>query len=262
MSRTPVARVENLNLVFNADVHRPWTWREAFVRALKSPLSLMPDPANRLHVVKDVSFDVFRGDRIALLGVNGAGKTSLCRCLAGLYHPASGRVSVDGNMRALFDVAVGIRPELTGRENAYLLAELLFPGDERIDELVREALEFSELGRYLDVPLKFYSKGMQARLGLSLSAFRPTDLLILDEVFDGADIFFREKITVKMLELVHKSGAVIFVSHAPDQIRTVCNRLILLDKGTIAFDGAVEEGLNFFERLRPKTRPREVEANA
>ncbi len=257
-----IARVQGLDLVMLASVHRPWTWREAFVSAIKSPLSLLPDPASRQHILKDVSFEIHRGDRIALIGINGVGKTSLCRCLAGYYRPSAGRIERAGNVRALFDVAVGIRPELTGRENAHLLAELLFPGDADIEGLVREALEFSELGRYLDVPLKFYSKGMQARLGLSLSAFRPTDLLILDEVFDGADIFFREKITVKMLELVHRSGAVLFVSHAPDQIRSVCNRLLILDRGTIAFDGAVEEGLSRFDGLRPRRKREEPMVHA
>jgi ABC-type polysaccharide/polyol phosphate transport system ATPase subunit len=246
----PVARVRDLNLVFRASVHRAWSWRDVFVRSLRDPLALGPS-VDRLHVLKDISFDVRPGDRVSLLGVNGVGKTSLCRCLAGYYQPTSGTIERRGTMRALFDVAVGIQPELTGRENAWLLAELLFPGDPDVDRLIGQALEFSELGHFLDIPFRLYSKGMP------LSAFRAADLLILDEVFDGADMFFREKISARMLELMRESGAVIFVSHAPEQVRQICNRLILLEHGRVIHDGGVEEGLRLFENLRPRTpRPR------
>jgi ABC-type polysaccharide/polyol phosphate transport system ATPase subunit len=247
-----IIRVRDLNLVFRTSVYRSWTWREAFVRAVKDPLDVFPGQDERLHILKNISFDVSHGDRIGLLGVNGVGKTSLCRCIAGFYQPTSGQVERNGSLRALFDVAVGVQHELTGRENAWLLAELMFPGEPEMAEIVNQALEFSELGKFLDTPFRLYSKGMQARLGLSLSAFRPADLLILDEVFDGADMFFREKISAKMLDLMRDSGAVIFVSHAADQIRLVCNRLILLNQGRIIFDGAVDEGLSALEGLRPR----------
>lgn len=254
----PVVRVRALNLVFHTNVYRPWTWREAFVRSVKNPSTMLPSAADRLHVLKDIDLEVRPGDRVGLLGVNGVGKTSLCRCLAGYYRPTSGLVERRGTLRALFDVAIGIQPELTGRENAYLLAELMYPGDPGIGEIVDQALHFSELEKFLDVPFRLYSKGMQARLGLSLSAVRSADLLILDEVFDGADMFFREKISARMLDLMKESGAVIFVSHSVEQIRRVCNRLMLLKDGRLIFDGPVDSGIDLFQELRPRAAGMEL----
>jgi ABC-type polysaccharide/polyol phosphate transport system ATPase subunit len=186
---------------------------------------------------------------VGLLGVNGTGKTSLCRCIAGIYAPTSGKIAMNGRLRAIFDTAVGIQPELTGMENARLLAELIYPeSDYDRERLVQEATEFSELGKFLDVPYRLYSNGMQARLCLSLISSQPCDLLILDEVFDGADAFFREKIAARILKMISRSGAVLFVSHGADQIQRVCNRLIVIRDGSIAHDGDVEEGLALYAR--------------
>jgi ABC-type polysaccharide/polyol phosphate transport system ATPase subunit len=186
---------------------------------------------------------------VAIVGANGAGKTSLCRLIAGFYKPTSGLIERFGHVRALFEVATVVQPELTGRENAELLAKLLYPLEDVSFEL-SEALEFSELGRFLDVPLRTYSKGMHARLGLSLATMKSAEILILDEVFDGADQFFREKIAARTVRLMEKSGAVIFISHSAQQIRQVCNRVIVLEHGCIAFDGAVEAGLAYFSHRR------------
>lgn len=248
----PIVEVHDISLSFLTSFHRAWSWKDIFVKLAKNPFSLMPSSMEKLRIVENLSVSICPGDRVALVGVNGAGKTSLCRCIAGFYRPNSGKVNVNGQVRALFDVSVGIQPELTGRENAMLLAELLFPGEPDKDRLVEEALDFSELGEFLDMPFRIYSKGMQARLGLSMAALKASDLLILDEVFDGADAFFKEKISRRMRELVRDSGAVIFVSHEPLQIKEVCNRLLLLNDGKIIFDGDVDEGLKVYESLRPQ----------
>lgn len=243
-----VVSVEKLHLVFNASVHRSWSWREAFVRAAKDPIGAVFPEKDRLHVLRGIDLQVRSGDRVALIGVNGTGKTSLCRCIAGIYQPTSGTIRVKGLVRAIFDTAVGIHPELTGRENARLLARFIYPFDvDRHEEMVEEALEFSELGKFVDVPYKLYSNGMQARLCLSMVSCKPGDLLILDEVFDGADVFFREKISKRITSMIDRSGAVIFVSHSPDQIEKVCNRLVLIGNGGIVFDGEVREGLRIYQ---------------
>jgi ABC-type polysaccharide/polyol phosphate transport system ATPase subunit len=185
------------------------------------------------------------------LGVNGTGKTSLCRCLAGIYTPNQGEVIVHGQVRAIFDTQIGIQPDLTGRENAELLAEFIYPEDHHEHkQMIEEALTFSELGQFVDMPYRLYSNGMQARLCLSMISCKPCDLLILDEVFDGADIFFREKIATRVMKMVAESGACIFVSHDSGQIRKVCNRLIVLQKGQVIHDGDVEAGLKIYESPR------------
>ena len=162
-----------------------------------------------------------------------------------MLHPASGEIRLEGEVRAIFDTNVGIQWELTGRENAILLSRFLFPGagKKELDDIVDESLEFSELGKFVDIPFKKYSKGMQARLCLSLATSKPTDLLILDEVFDGADHFFQEKVSVRTLDMIEKSGACILVSHAPEQLERACNRAIVLGDQKILFDGPVKQAI-------------------
>ncbi len=249
ISEPEILRVEDLNLVFKVRPHPFWSWRDAFTQAVRNPLEVLLTEPDRLHILKDVSLTLRRGDRVGLLGANGIGKTTLCRCIAGIYAPTSGKVVMNGRLRAVFDTAVGIQPELTGMENARLLAELIFPqSDYDREELVQESTRFSELGKYLDVPYRLYSNGMQARLCLSLISSLPCDLLILDEVFDGADAFFREKISARILRMISASGAVIFVSHSAEQILRVCNRLIVIGDGRIAHDGDVGAGLALYEK--------------
>lgn len=238
----PRLRLHGVNLDFVLPSYRTVSWRDVFVRRLSGEKAEKPEV---LQACRNIDFSVFQGERVAIVGANGAGKTSLCRLIAGYYRPTSGRIERFGRVRALFEVATIVQPELTGRENAELLTKLLYPGEDVSMEL-REALEFSELGRFLDVPLRTYSKGMHARLGLSLATMKAADILILDEVFDGADQFFREKIAARTVRLMEKSGAVIFISHSLQQIRQVCNRVIVLEHGRITFDGAIDPGLSYF----------------
>lgn len=248
---TPVLNVENLYLKLRVETFQAASWRDKFVRLAGDPLAALARQKDRLPLIENLSLKVFEGDRVGILGVNGVGKTSLCRCIAGMYKPTSGRIDTRGPVRAIFNTQVGIMPELTGRENAELLAQFLFPLERDTRALVEEALEFSELGHFKDVPYRLYSNGMQARLNLSLISARPSHLLILDEVFDGADAFFRRKIAARVMAMIERSGAVLFVSHDADQLMKVCNRAIVLHGGALAFDGAPSEALRFYEDLMP-----------
>ena len=250
-AESAIVSIRDLNLVFTAESYQTRSWRELFTRAAADPVGVLLAEKERLHILKNITFDVHRGDRLGLLGINGAGKSSLCRCIAGHYTPHGGQLDIRGKVRAFFDTALGIQPELTGRENAELLACFLFPEEPDLEELVEEALEFSELGKFVDIPFRNYSNGMQARLCLSIVSARPSDLLILDEVFDGADAFFREKIAKRVLNLIANSGGVVFVSHSPEQMRVVCNRLILLHEGRVDYDGPVEPGIARYQALGP-----------
>lgn len=246
-----VLEVRDLRLMFPLRVHRSTSLRDVFVRTLTNPLKTLLTPPQRLEVLDGVDFTVQRGDRIALMGVNGVGKTSLCRVIAGFYRPTSGLLRINGETRAIFDTMVGIYPELTGRENAGILVDFLYPQMKDREAKLKEALEFSELREFLETPFKYYSNGMQARLCLSVLTIEPTDLLILDEVFEGADRFFREKIAARVLGVIQNSGAVLFVSHSEDQLRRVCNRAIVLKNGKVAFDGGIEAGLEFYTSHKP-----------
>ncbi len=160
--------------------------------------------------------------------------------------PHRGEIKLKGHVRAIFDTGTGVMPELTGKENAFLMARLFFPEVRNHRPIVEEAMEFSELGHFLDIPFKQYSKGMQARLMLSLISARPSDILILDEVLDGADHFFQQKISVRMKKLIQDSGSTIFVSHNIEQIREICDRVLVLLNGKIGFMGDVEKGIKYY----------------
>jgi ABC-2 type transport system ATP-binding protein len=247
----PLIEVKNLKLHFPLRVHRTSALRDVFVQSVRHPVQTLTRVPQLLEILTDVNLTISKGERVALIGVNGTGKTSLCRAIAGFYTPTGGSITRSGKIRAIFDTIVGIYPELTGRENAFVLAEFLYPDMKDKEQKINEALEFSELGSFLDTPFKHYSNGMQARLCLSVLTMEPTDLLILDEVFEGADQFFREKISERVLKLIEKSGAVLFVSHNEDQLSRVCNRAIWLHQGKVEFDGEIQEGLRRYRSLAP-----------
>lgn len=223
---------------------RGGSWRDRFVSVFKGAAQ---GRVSSLRVLDQVRFAVNAGDRVGLIGRNGAGKSSLCRCVMGIMKPDAGKIDLQGRVRGVFDPTLAVNPELTGRENARIMARFYYPWVTDQKALIQEALEFSELGKFLDAPFKTYSNGMQARLCLSIVSAVATDLLILDEVFGGADLSFQKKITSRFMNLIQRSSALIFVSHQPDQIRDICNRLLILSGGKLVYDGGVEQGLAMYE---------------
>jgi len=243
-----ILKVENVSLHFELEHFQQKDMRDMFISAITHPIDFIFKPQEILMVLDDISFDIKRGMRLGILGINGAGKTTLCRCIAGMMVPQKGKIISQAEIRAIFDTGTGIMPELTGRENARLLARLFFPDVKDLHPLVNEAIEFSELGHFIDIPFKQYSKGMQARLMLSLISARSSDILILDEVLDGADVFFQQKLSVRMHNFIKASGATVFVSHSPEQIRSVCDSVLVINKGKIGFMGEVEQGLEYYHQ--------------
>jgi ABC-type polysaccharide/polyol phosphate transport system ATPase subunit len=242
-----ILSVRGLNITYKTALFHGRGLREAFIELFTSPLQFLMRRPHNLHLLNNISFDVRQGDRVGILGVNGCGKTSLCRAIAGM-HGIQEAIQLHGQVRAIFDTSVVVQPELSGEENAFILANLLFsdlPKSER-HQLANEALTFSELGEFRHSAFKYYSKGMKARLFLSIVSAKPCDLLILDEVFNGADAFFNEKITLRIKEMIAKSSAVLFVSHSVETVLDVCNRVIVIENQKIAFDGDVQEGVNFY----------------
>ena len=248
--QAPVLQVQDLHLALRLRRHQNRTLRSAFVDLIKTPQNIIASQESLL-VLKNIEFTVHPGERVALLGVNGSGKTTLCRCIAGMLHPTAGQVRVHGECRAFFDTQAGIIPELTGRENSHLLTSFLYPHLEASakQELIEEAHAFSELGTFLDAPFENYSLGMKARLFLSLVTARPTDLLILDEVYDNTDQFFQKKMTARLLNFIHSSRAVLFVSHSQELVKNLCNRAIVLHENKVAYDGSVDQAFDVYNFL-------------
>lgn len=228
------------------------SFRELFISALRSPYDFIKNKSDEKLILKSINFSIRKNDRIGILGINGAGKTTLCRCLAGTLRPTVGEVRRYASIRAIFNSAVGVNPELTGRENAKLLSLLIFPDltkDQR-NSLAEEAILFSELLEYADIPFKFYSKGMQARLCLSLITGHSADVLVLDEALDGADQFFREKLKPRMDRCINNAGATIIVGHNPEELMNISNRIIIIDNHSIIFDGNPKKAVAIYNCLK------------
>ncbi len=254
-SSEKIVSIKGLNLFYQIDHYHNQSVKDYLIKLVQNPLRTLRGKNRYYHVLEQINLDIYRGDRVGLVGINGAGKTSLCRCIAGMITPNMGEVQINGKVRAIFDTSVGIVPELTGRENAEVISALIYPemdNNER-KSIIDDSLAFSDLGEFENVPYLKYSKGMQTRLSLSLVSAKGCDLLILDEVYDGADIFFQEKISQRVIKMIQESGAVIFVSHSMEQIEKTCNRLIILDQAKIIFDGRTEQGIEVFKSLKIKS---------
>ncbi len=242
--------IQDLNLAFPLRLITSSSVRDVFISTLAGPFSKKYNRST-FPVLQNINLQIREGDRIGLIGVNGAGKSTLCRCLSGFYQPGSGRIIRNGQIRALFEPALGLYPELSGRENARILAEIYYQQYRNdIEAIVKESLEFSELKDFIDAPIKTYSKGMLVRLTLSVLSARPADILILDEVFDGADEFFREKLSARVRKLIDQSGAVIFVSHYEAQIYEVSNRAVVMGEGKIIYDGDITAAYALYRALK------------
>jgi lipopolysaccharide transport system ATP-binding protein len=186
--------------------------------------------------VQDVHFEVRRGECLGLIGHNGAGKSTLLKMLNGLIAPDKGSITMKGRIAALIELGAGFNPILTGRENIYNNAAVIGFSKKEIDARFDSIVAFSEIGEFIDTPVKNYSSGMKVRLGFAVAAQLEPDVLIIDEVLAVGDLGFRVKCINRIQELLRKS-AVIFVSHSMAQVTTICTYLILLNKGRIEFKG-------------------------
>jgi len=197
--------------------------------------------------LKDISFEVKRGEAIGVIGRNGAGKSTLLKLLSRITEPTTGRVEINGRTSALLEVGTGFHPELTGRENVFLNGAVLGMSRMEIKKKFDAIVEFSGVEKFLDTPVKRYSSGMYLRLAFSVAAHLEPEILIVDEVLAVGDAEFQKKCLGKMDEVSRNEGrTVLFVSHNMAAIRQLCKRLIYLDQGVVGFDGEVERGINVY----------------
>ena len=196
--------------------------------------------------VRNISLEVNQGEVLGIIGRNGSGKSTLLKMMAGVFPPDSGTIATRGSVSLLAGVGVGFHKELTGRENAYLYGALMGRTTEQIDELIEEIQSFAELDHHFDRPIRTYSSGMKSRLGISVAtAFKP-DLLLIDEVLGVGDASFRKKSEKRVKDMISESGTVVIVSHSLGMLKTICDRIIVLDSGSVLHEGDVEVGLELY----------------
>lgn len=213
---------------------------------LRHPLSSNKEETSleEFWALKDVSFEIKQGDRVGIIGRNGAGKSTLLKILTRITEPTTGRVIINGRVASLLEVGTGFHPELTGRENVFLNGAVLGMSRTDIKRKFDEIISFAEVEKFLDTPVKRYSSGMYVRLAFAVAAHLEPEILIVDEVLAVGDAEFQKKCLGKMEEVSCAGRTVVFVSHNMATVRKLCNRGILLQKGTIHYQGTQKETIN------------------
>lgn len=191
--------------------------------------------------LSQVSFDVRKGETLGLIGRNGAGKSTLLKVISGILKPTGGSVVCEGNIVPMLELGSGFDFDLTGRENIFLNGAILGYSEEFLRKKYEAIVEFSELGQFIEIPIRNYSSGMLARLAFSIASLVEPEILIVDEILSVGDAAFQEKSRCRMLELMGGGTTVLFVSHSIEQIREMCNRVIWLEHGQIKAIGEPEE---------------------
>ena len=216
--------------------------KKQFVKmATGSKMSADKDGLIVVHTLHNLNFSIEKGERIGLIGHNGAGKTTLLRVFSGAYYPTSGTTFIEGRISSLIDISLGIDPEATGRENIYYRGRLLGMSASVISSHLDEIIAFSELGDFIDLPVRTYSAGMRLRLAFAVSTMIQPEILIMDEWLSVGDGNFVQKAEARMMELVDSTDILIIASHSESLISRLCTRVIWMDQGSIKMDGPPEE---------------------
>lgn len=239
-----VVELKNVGIKFNLSKEKVDSLKEYVIKFLKRELMY-----DEFWALKDISFSIKKGERLGILGLNGAGKSTLLKIICGVYKPSEGSVSHKGVIAPLLELGAGFDQQYTGRENIFLYGSVLGYSKKYLEEKYDEIVEFSELEKFMDVPLKNYSSGMKARLGFSIATIADPDILILDEVLSVGDAKFRKKSEKKIMDMFERGVTVIFVSHSLEQVQRLCDKAILLKKGNLIAQGDIETVSEIYEGL-------------
>ncbi len=242
-----ILKLEHIGMRFNLSSEKVDNLKEYVIKFVKRQLKYQ-----EFWALKDVSFQLNKGDRLGILGLNGAGKSTLLKVIAGVLKPTEGTLEIKGKIVPLLELGAGFDKDYTGRENIFLYGAMLGYSKEFLKEKYEEIIEFSEIGTFIDVPVKNYSSGMKARLGFSIATIVEPEILILDEVLSVGDARFRKKSEKKIMSMMEKGVTVLFVSHSLDQVRRLCDKAIILEHGHIIANGSVKEVSKIYEEKTEK----------
>lgn len=207
------------------------------------------DQITYINASNDLSFEIKKGEAVAFLGHNGAGKSTALKMVTGVSFPTKGTVTVNGHVSALLELTAGFDSSLTGRENIGLRGQALGMSSDEIQELEPKVIEFADLGVYIDQPVRSYSSGMKARLGFAFAVSSDPEILVVDEALSVGDKRFREKCYARVREIMQdEKVTVLFVTHASSAAKEFCKRGIVLEKGTKIFDGSIDDAIEFYNK--------------
>ena len=238
----PMVEVKDVSLKFKLEQNRANSLKEFCVRWMKHDLK-----SEDFWALSGISFEVEKGDVIGIIGHNGAGKSTLLKVISGIMKPTKGSVEAHGNIVPMLELGSGFDFELSGRENIYLNGAILGYSEEFLNNKYQEIVDFSELGNFIESPLRTYSSGMLARLAFSVACVVEPEILIVDEILSVGDADFQEKSRARMMGLVAGGTTVFFVSHSLEQIREMCNKVLWLEHGEVQQFGKTKEICNLYE---------------
>lgn len=248
-----IVEVKNLTMEFKVTKDKIDTLKEFVIRSLKRN----KETHEKIRVLDDISFNVYKGDKLGILGFNGAGKSTLLKILSGIYEPTSGSITAKGKIAPLLELGAGFDKNYTGKNNIFLNGSLLSIKEKTIKEKYDEIVEFSELGEFINYPIKNYSSGMRTKLGFSIATTINPDILIVDEILSVGDIKFKKKSAEKINSMMQDGATVLLVSHSIKQMKKICDRCIWLEDGKIKMDGDAEEVCDAYVKRAEKDMKKE-----
>ncbi len=247
MNEKAYIKFEDVSLKFKMYTDKGISVKEAIINSLKK--RKYADTVKEFWVLDNVSVEINQGDRLGIIGNNGAGKSTMLKLISRIYEPTKGKININGKVVPLIELGAGFNPELTGRENIYLNGAILGYTKERMASLEQNIIDFSQLGEFIDVPIKYYSTGMYARLAFTVATEIDPEILIIDEIFAGGDINFVDRAVNRINNLIDSAKIVIMVSHSMDLIKEMCNRCFVINDHNIVFDGKPDEAIRFYQEL-------------
>lgn len=261
MDNDVMVKVEHVSKQYRLGMIGGTTLREEMQRKL-AQLKGKDDPTRKLgeqnsgktgelfYALDDVSFEVKKGEAVGIIGHNGAGKSTILKLISQVTGPTTGSIELNGRVASMLEVGTGFHPELSGRENIYMNGAILGMTKAEIDSKIEDIIDFSECRQFIDTPVKRYSSGMYVKLAFSVAAHLESEIMIMDEVLAVGDAKFQEKCLGRMGDEAHGGRTVLYVSHNMNTIRTLCDRVIVLDHGRKVFDGDVEQEISIYNGLK------------
>lgn len=244
MKKDVAVSVKNVGMRFRLNHERVDNLKEFIIKFVRRDLKF-----NEFWALKEIDFEIKKGERLGVLGLNGSGKSTLLKVVSGVLKPSVGSIKTNGVIAPLLELGAGFSPEYTGRENIYLYGSVLGYSKEFLDEKFDEIVDFSGLGEFIEIPIKNYSSGMKARLGFSIATVVEPDILILDEVLSVGDKKFRKKSEKKIMSMFDRGVTVLFVSHSLEQVQRLCDKAIILDSGRLVAKGPVDQIARIYKNM-------------
>lgn len=243
MDRVLRIKVDHVSMKFNLSSEKFDNLKEYIIKSIKKQVSF-----EEFWALKDVSFEVYQGESLGLIGLNGSGKSTMLKTIAGVLKPTKGSVQVNGTVAPLIELGAGFDMDLTAKENVFLNGALLGYSRKEMEGAYQDIVEFSELKNFMDVPVKNFSSGMVSRLAFAIATIGTPDILIVDEVLSVGDFQFQQKCEARIRNMMERGTTVLFVSHSIQQVKELCSKIVWLEHGNVKMYGDADEICNLYSQ--------------